>query len=822
MRRRIDRRYWLPCLVGVVLASWVVPGIPAAGATSSTVVSLTFDDEAISQYTLAYQQALQPHGGHATFFVSSETVGAAASFMSWPQLKTLAAAGNDIGGKAYGYKLTNNGAAQAQVCDDRYYLIQQGLTPAAFAYPGGAYDASVEDIVKSCGYGNGRTAGGLSATGPTYAQTIPPANLFATRAYAPAAVTLANMESLVTGAASHGGGWDQIVIRRVCSQALDPGAYSGCIASSGHIELADLNAFLDWMANAGQPGGAPAGTSLATVRSVLTSMDATAPTTTIACNGAPCTSTHYTDPVSVTFPAMDTGSSLASTHYTTDGSDPTLASPTYTGVGPQAFTFKLELNDTTTVKFRSWDNAGNAESVKTQVVQIGAAPSYTTLVDGRASRLAHWRLGEASGTTAWDTTGAYNGTYAGNPTLGVPGAIAGDTDTAVGFNGSTSKMSIPLLPAVGDFSVEGWSYLTSPASTNNTVFGGSGTVRLLARPGSPNSATAAYAGVWLNGTEYALQPSSTASNLNTWVHWVLTRQGSTLTLYRNGVQIGQRTDLPATALANLNGAIGMQSNGSYPLTGRIDEVALYRSALSATDVSNDYQAAQGGSSANPSYKSVVLGESSLVSYLRLDESTGTTATDSKGTNNGTYSAVSLGSPGAITHDPDTSASFNGSTSSVSVPSLGAAGDFTIEGWTYLTNSSITNNTVYGSTGAVRLFARPGSPTTPTMGYVGVWLNGTEYRLQPNSTASNINSWVYWAVTRQGSTLTLYRNGVQIGQRTDLPATATATISGSIGAQGGSAYYLAGRIDDVAIYDSALSASAITSHYNAAMNGPAPS
>jgi hypothetical protein len=424
------------------------------------------------------------------------------------------------------------------------------------------------------------------------------------------------------------------------------------------------------MANAGQPGGAPAGTSLATVRSVLTSMDATAPTTTIACNGAPCTSTHYTDPVSVTFPATDTGSSLASTHYTTDGSDPTLASPTYTGVGPQAFTFKLELNDTTTVKFRSWDNAGNAESVKTQVVQIGAAPSYTTLVDGRASRLAHWRLGEASGTTAWDTTGAYNGTYAGNPTLGVPGAIAGDTDTAVGFNGSTSKMSIPPLPAVGDFSVEGWSYLTSPASTNNTVFGGSGTVRLLARPGSPNSATAAYAGVWLNGTEYALQPSSTASNLNTWVHWVLTRQGSTLTLYRNGVQIGQRTDLPATALANLNGAIGMQSNGSYPLTGRIDEVALYRSALSATDVSNDYQAAQGGSSANPSYKSVVLGESSLVSYLRLDESTGTTATDSKGTNNGTYSAVSLGSPGAITHDPDTSASFNGSTSSVSVPSLG--------------------------------------------------------------------------------------------------------------------------------------------------------
>ena len=34
------------------------------------------------------------------------------------------------------------------------------------------------------------------------------------------------------------------------------------------------------------------------------------------------------------------------------------------------------------------------------------------------------------------------------------------------------------------------------------------------------------------------------------------------------------------------------------------------------------------------------------------------------------------------------------------------------------------------------------------------------------------------LTRKGSTLTLYRNGVQIGQRTDLPATAAATSHNS--------------------------------------------
>jgi len=77
------------------------------------------------------------------------------------------------------------------------------------------------------------------------------------------------------------------------------------------------------------------------------------------------------------------------------------------------------------------------------------------------------------------------------------------------------------------------------------------------------------------------------------------------------------------------------------------------------------------------------------------------------------------------------------------------------------------------------------------------------------------------LTRKGNTLTLYRNGAQIGQRTDLPATATATINGSIGAQGGSTYFLTGRIDDVAVYNSALSAAAITSHYTAGLNGPPP-
>ncbi len=369
-----------------------------------TAVSLTFDNGTVAQYTLGYQQALAPHGAHATFFVNSGTVGVSANIMTWAQLSTLAGAGNDIGGKSVSAtNLTTDPNPTAQVCNDRAALLQHGLNPAVFAYPGGAFNSTVEGIVKSCGYGNGRSAGSLSPAGPTYAETLPPKDWFATRAYAPGGqMTLANMQALVAGAAAHNGGWSQLVIGRVCSQAQDPANYTACTASAGWVELADLNSFLDWMGNAGQSGGAPAGAVLSTVRDALASADTTPPTTTAACNNAPCASTTYTSTVYVTLASTDVGASTASTHYTTDGTDPTLSSPTYTKPVP--------VTATTTLKFRSWDNAGNAEATNTQVITADLPPDTTPpttaiACDGTACGSAGYNGKTTVSLTATDTGG---------------------------------------------------------------------------------------------------------------------------------------------------------------------------------------------------------------------------------------------------------------------------------------------------------------------------------------------------------------------------------------------------------------------------------
>ncbi|HYS42080.1 MAG TPA: LamG-like jellyroll fold domain-containing protein, partial [Pseudonocardiaceae bacterium] len=471
--------------------------------------------------------------------------------------------------------------------------------------------------------------------------------------------------------------------------------------------------------------------------------------------------------------------------------------------------------------------ASNAAGQSPAVLASAATTSYNGLVANRASLVAHWRLGETSGTTAWDTTGANNGFYLGSPTLGSPGAIANDPNTSATFNGSSQRVNLPSLPTSQDFTVEGWSYLTNAAVNNNTLYG-SGTLQLLARPGTGSFPTAAYASVTLNGTTYLLQPTSPASNINAWVYFALTRQGVTLTLYRNGVQIAQRTDLPATATINLSGYIADESNGNYYLTGRVQDVAVYNQALSSLDVTNSYTAALNGAAptaASPTttpYYNAVRSEPSLMAYWRLDEASGTTARDDLGKYNGTYvNGATRGSTGAIVNDPDTAATFNGTSQLVTTPSLPSVGDFSIEGWSYLTNGSVSNSTLYGGASTVQLLPRPGNATFPTAAYAGVTLNGTAYVLQPTSPASDINTWVHFVLTRQGATLTLYRNAVQIGQRTDLPATATANISGYIGDEIGGLYYLAGGIDEVAVYSNALTPQDITSHYQAAEFGPAP-
>src|SRR5262249_62272880 len=81
-------------------------------------------------------------------------------------------------------------------------------------------------------------------------------------------------------------------------------------------------------------------------------------------------------PAWVPLSATDTGGSgLKAIYYTTDGTDPTTSSSTYTGA--------LSLTASTTVKYRAQDNAGNLETVNGRLVQVdGTAPTSSISCNG--------------------------------------------------------------------------------------------------------------------------------------------------------------------------------------------------------------------------------------------------------------------------------------------------------------------------------------------------------------------------------------------------------------------------------------------------------
>jgi peptidoglycan/xylan/chitin deacetylase (PgdA/CDA1 family) len=190
----------------------------AAAAVQPTVVSLTFDDGRSSEY--AARSLLSSHGIKATFYINSSKLGTDSDYMTWAQVDNLAADGNEIGGHtSYHIDLTKTDPTEAkrQVCNDRANLVNRGYQVRSFAYPYGAYNASVEKIVSDCGYNSARTT---SQFVPPPAETIPPQDPYGIRVAGAAGsgISLSTLESYVTRVEQNGGGWAPLVFHQICNR----------------------------------------------------------------------------------------------------------------------------------------------------------------------------------------------------------------------------------------------------------------------------------------------------------------------------------------------------------------------------------------------------------------------------------------------------------------------------------------------------------------------------------------------------------------------------------------------------------------------------
>jgi YD repeat-containing protein len=228
----------------------------------------------------------------------------------------------------------------------------------------------------------------------------------------------------------------------------------------------------------------------------------------------------------------------------------------------------------------------------------GKQPTYSEAVLATSGILDYWRLGDAVGPALLDGVGHNNATASGEPTLGVAGALQGDADTAVRFDGVNDAASAPVqlegktaitvgfwlkwneyanddrlaMELTNNFNEEAGGFLVDPNSSYGSFavgigIGSSRNVSIFARPS---------AGQWHHYT-FVLDTQAPAAEQ--------------IVPYVDGEPVSY------TKVESGTGAGSFASSNLYFMSraasglfggGDLDEVALYGRALSATEIAKQF------------------------------------------------------------------------------------------------------------------------------------------------------------------------------------------------------------------------------------------
>jgi len=198
--------------------------------------------------------------------------------------------------------------------------------------------------------------------------------------------------------------------------------------------------------------------------------------------------------------------------------------------------------------------------------------------------MAHWTLYEGVGTTASDSTGNGNDGFLVNGPVWIPGGLNG----ALLFDGQNDHVVVDPSP----LDMNTWNAISVGAWIKNDVGAGAGTDDIVSYWNYPSSRSWVLTHhrndqyFWEIRGKGFVTGGAVGSD---WTYVMGTYDGSTMRLYVNGVQVASAGGLsgnlpPSTA----NVIIGSQANGSNYFDGIIDEVQIYRRALSVSEIQAIY------------------------------------------------------------------------------------------------------------------------------------------------------------------------------------------------------------------------------------------
>jgi hypothetical protein len=436
------------------------------------------------------------------------------------------------------------------------------------------------------------------------------------------------------------------------------------------------------------------------------------------------------------------------------------------------------------------DNVGNATTATSSNV-VKVSSSYVATVNATAGLQSYYRLGEAttsadsmtgtSGATLQSRTGETAASWTKHPASTADAVL-----TPAGRlrkNGTSTVTALyytSATPASADYTVEADIYVASSLAgdsigivgrldTNNTL----GTY-YLARYEQSGQQWSLFS-VVNNGWSY-LGGGSQSLTAGSTYRVALDMKGTTIRMLVDGVQIASVTDSSISAAGRAGILLG--AAGSTTVT---DSAGYHL-------------------------------DNFRVSPL---------AADSKGTNHGSYlGGVTLGATGAINGDANTAATFDGANDFTTIARQ-ISDDFSIEFW-FKSTQGIGTGTQWSSgaglvDGDVSGATNDFGVSLRSDGKVVAGIGTPDVSVVSTTGGYNNGAWHHVVFTRTKTTgaLALYIDGAAAGTATGAStASLTASANLTFGHLQSGSNHLNGSLDEVAIYNTVLSAGTVSTHYAA--------
>ena len=463
----------------------------------------------------------------------------------------------------------------------------------------------------------------------------------------------------------------------------------------------------------------------------------------------------------------------------------------------------------------------------------------------RSDLVSYWKLDDGSGATASDSIGGNDGTLVNGPEWTTPGKLG----SALSFDGVDDYVDTPLninqspspQRSTG-VTMLMWVYPTSDSPGTHQVISSDN--------GGYDWSVVREDGTWYVFTGEGSRSTGFPVDLDTWQHIAAVfDRGTGVRFYKNGEEV----TIPYIGYDTSDGniTVGASSVRGEYFAGVVDEVAVYDATLTGAEIAELYSSSLDGhpysgdgygdvcdncpNLYNPDQSdadgdgvcdeadncpfdanadqadSDGIRRSDLVSYWKLDDGSGATASDSIGGNDGTL----VNGPEWTTSGKLGSAlSFDGVDDRVDTPlnidQSPASSGVTMLMWVYPLSDSPGTHQVISSKYASYYWSvvREG----------GTWYVYTGENSRSTGLAVDVNTWQHIAaVFEPGTDVRFFKNGhtmkivPEIGY--DIYDANITIGSNPLGGE-----YFDGIIDEVAVYDTALTWNDITKLYSNSLAG----